>query len=118
MSTLYNGWTKHISNEEQRANELAATIELLVAEPDNTYWQTRLAVIRDDVDEELTDALHDLIKHINTDPEHVLNAAQEVEDWMQRDDAAAQYGNYFYGGDVHEFTPYRQMNGGDDDMPF
>jgi hypothetical protein len=115
MSTLHNGYTKRISDEEQRANELAATIDLLVADPGNTYWQTRLAVIRDDVD---TETLAQLIDLCNTDPAHILNTAQEVDDWMQRNDAAAQYGNYFYGGEVLEFTPYRQTTGGDDDMPF
>jgi hypothetical protein len=90
MSTLHNGYTKRISNEEQRANELAATIDFLVADPDNTYWQTRLAVIRDDMD---TETLAQLVDLCNTDPEHILNTAQEVDDWMQRDDAAGQYGN-------------------------
>ena len=74
---------------------------------------------------ELTDAeataLHDALVKCATDPAHILNVNQAVDDWMQRDNAAALYGDgtqIFNGGEVDEFRPYRPANGGDDDMPF
>jgi hypothetical protein len=42
--------------------------------------------------DEEADALRAALILCATDPDHILNTAQEVDDWMQRDDAAATYG--------------------------
>jgi predicted lipoprotein len=143
MSTLYNGY---VESDEQVA----------------LRWQRIKAreyafdVYGAELTDEEADALRAALILCATDPAHILNTAQEVDDWMQRDDAAATYGerkpfeDYMrddYPAEVelrrvawHEWKmrnpntnpynfspyndmrrhviPYRQMNGGDDDMPF
>lgn len=86
-----NGYTQTIDRETKRHNELHATVEILIANPENTYWQARLAAVRDQVDAE---HLAKLIDICNTDPAHVLNAQAEVDDWMQADNAAGLYGEH------------------------
>jgi hypothetical protein len=81
--------------------------------------------------DEEADALRAALILCATDPAHILNTAQEVDDWMQRDDAAAQYGNAWleharkreHQFNVHYYKnggrPYfKHQSGGDDDMPF
>ena len=40
---MYNGYVRELSEEERLANEVAACLEILEADPDNKYWKNRLA---------------------------------------------------------------------------
>lgn len=83
-----NGYNRTIDRETKRHNELHATVEIVIANPDNKFWQARLAAVRDNID---TDHLAELVDICNTDPAHILNTEAEA-DWLQADNAAGLYG--------------------------
>ena len=87
-----NGYTRTIDRETKRHNELHATVEIVIANPDNKFWQTRLAAVRDNID---TDHLAELVDICNTDPAHILNTETEA-DWLQANNAAGLYGEAWY----------------------
>lgn len=43
--TTYNGYTKDLSPEEKRANEIEAIRSILSEDASNEYWQARLEAI-------------------------------------------------------------------------
>jgi hypothetical protein len=86
---MYTGHTNTIERDTKRHNELHAIVEIVVANPDNLYWQARLANVRDQVN---WAALEQLVEVCLTDPEHIINTQAEVDDWLQSDNARAAFG--------------------------
>ena len=94
---MYNGWTPTIPEHERLTNEIETLKKFLEQDPQNAYYRNRIEALEGQrLLENITlDAQADYFAALKQtgEAEQVASEAQEIDNWLQSDNAAPLYGD-------------------------